>query len=224
MKKINAKTKKKTALLLALSLGFALFLAGCGSGDVVLKYSPGSLDEILEAKPELISQAPADERYYQLTVDGETALLVSRDYSGTGETDLAIATPLAPFVAAGLDPAALGEGYLVQGETLLATGSYGEGEGPGETLTDALFESVRADRENLTYHEELDHFGIKLLQGKFEYAKDYLDNDKDIVFILAAAPLEALGVDVRNIEGWIFMTMEEPDGSSVDVLLKPYDL
>ena len=37
-------------------------------------------------------------------------------------------------------------------------------------------------------------------------------------------PLVELGVDVKNIDGWIFMTMENPDGSTIDVLLKPYDL
>ena len=65
---------------------------------------------------------------------------------------------------------------------------------------------------------------MKLTRGKFEWAKDYKTNDKDIVFVIAAKPLADIGVDVQNIEGWIFKTMDEPDGSKIDVLLKPYDL
>lgn len=224
MKKKTADTKKKTVLALALALGFAFLLAGCGVGDVVLKYSPGSLEKILDDNPGLVSENLDEEGYDRLSVDGETLLLVSRDYGLTGEIDLAISTPIAPFLAAGLDPARLGDGYKADGANLLITGSYGDGDGAADHFTEALFGSVRADRANLSYHEELDHFGIKLLYGKFEFAKDYLKNDKDIVFVLEAAPLAALGVDVQRIEGWIFMTMEEPDGSSVDVLLKPYNL
>jgi len=83
---------------------------------------------------------------------------------------------------------------------------------------------VTHDRSVLTYHTALDHYGIKLTNGKFEYAKDYTNNDKDIVFVLAADPLKAVGVDVQNVSGWVFKTMQNEDGSSIDVLLKPYDL
>ncbi len=53
---------------------------------------------------------------------------------------------------------------------------------------------------------------------------DDTTNDKDIVFILYAAPLKDLGVNVNTIEGWTFMTVENPDGSGTDILVKPFNL
>ena len=218
------KTKKKYFLVPALLLAVTVFLASCGSTDVVLNYSPGSLDDILESNPKLVTDNTEATHYYDLTVDGQTTLKISHDYAMTGEEDLAIVTSLAPFVAAGLDVDNLSEGYRADENWFYVTGSYGDGNGQQDNVTDSLFESVKYERENLTYHEELDHYGIVLTNGKFEYAKDFAANDKDIVFVLAADPLVELGVDVQNVEGWIFKTMDNPDGSTIDVLLKPYDL
>lgn len=216
--------KKKYLAVPALLLAVTLFLASCGSADVVLKYSPGSLDDILESNQQLVTDNTEATHYYDLTVDGQTTLKISHDYAMTGEEDLAIATPLAPFVAAGLDVTKLSEGYRADENLFYVTGSYGDGTGQQDNATDSLFESVTYERDNLSYHEELDHYGIALSNGKFEYAKDFAANDKDIVFVLKADPLKALGVDVQNVEGWVFMTMDNPDGSTIDVLLKPYDL
>jgi len=69
-----------------------------------------------------------------------------------------------------------------------------------------------------------DRFGIRLSKGKFEYARDYMKNDKDIVFMIAAKPLAQFGVDVHNVAGWIFTTMEDLDCNDTDVLLKTYDI
>jgi hypothetical protein len=191
---------------------------------VVLNYSPGSLDDILAANTKLVTDNTEKTHYYDLSVDGQTTLKISHDYAMTGEEDLAIVTPLAPFVAAGLDLDNLSEGYRADENLFYVTGSYGDGTGQQENVTDSLFESVTFDRDYLTYHEALDHYGIVLTNGKFEYAKDFTANDKDIVFVLAADPLIELGVDVQNVEGWIFKTMDNPDGTTIDVLLKPYDL
>lgn len=216
--------KKRFFTVPALLLALTVFLASCGSTDVVLNYSPGSLNDILDANPKLVTDNTEETHYYDFTVDGQTTLKISHDYSMTGDEDLAIVTPLAPFVAAGLDLDKLGDGYRADENWFYVTGSYGDGTGLKDNVTDSVFESVTFDRSNLTYHEDLDHYGIVLQNGKFEYAKDAEANDKDIVFVLAADPLAALGVDVNNVEGWIFMTMDNPDGTTIDVLLKPYDL
>lgn len=216
--------KKKYFAVSALVVALTVFLASCGGTDVVLNYSPGSLNDIIEANPELVTDNTEETHYYDLTVDGETTLRISHDYTMTDQEDLAIVTPLAPFVAAGLDVSNLSEGYRADENWFYVTGSYGDGTGLKDNVADSLFESVTFDRSNLTYHEELDHYGIALANGKFEYAKDAAANDKDIVFVLAADPLVELGVDVNNVEGWIFKTMDNPDGTTIDVLLKPYDL
>jgi len=208
----------------ALVLSLAVIAAGCSAADVVLKYSPASFTKIVGTYPDLVTDTTKTDHYYSITVDGETTLKISHDYSLTGANDIMIVTPLQPFADAGLDTSKLSAGYSVSGGLLELTADYGNGTGMKDTVTDSLFDSVKSDRTMLTYHGALDHYGIKLTNGKFEYAKDYTDNDKDIVFVLAADPLTALGVDVNNVSGWTFKTMQNEDGSSVDVLLKAYDL
>ncbi len=214
---------KRFPFLFGIIILAVLWGTGCAEIDVVRKYSPESLDALIEAAPEIAAENTAEEHYYHITADGTATLKISRDYALTDE-DLVMATALQPFLDAGLDPARLGEGYRVEGDSLLLTADFGKGTGRKDGLTDALFEAVHHDRRALSYHEALDHFGISLPKGKFEWAKDYKTNDKDIVFVIAAKPLADLGVDVRSVEGWAFMAMDEPDGSKVDVLLKPYDV
>lgn len=214
--------KKFVFIALSLTLTAAL-LAGCAATDVILKYSPSSLNTIVEKFPAIVTDNTLADHYFTLSVDGETLLKVSNNFSLTNE-DIAIQTPLKPFTDAGLDPAKLGAGYRTNGTLLYLVADFGAGTGVQNTITNALFESVKANRAVLTYHADLDHYGVKLPAGKFEWAKDESTNDKDIVFVIAAQPLSDLGVDVQNVEGWIFKTMKDDDGKDFDVLLRPYTL
>jgi len=215
--------KRTVAITTAMLIGI-LSLAGCAATDVVLKYSPGSLAEIVEASPDLVLDNTANDGYYYLTADGETALKVSSDYSKTGDGDIVLKTPLQPFLDAGLDVSELGSDYKADEGMFYLVSDYGDGSGTKTSVTDSLFESVAYDRDVLSYHQDLDHYGIKLQGGKFEFAKDYTTNDKDIVFVISAEPLAEAGADVANIDGWIFKTMKDADGGDIDVLLKPYDI
>jgi len=213
--------------IITMTLVFALvavLLTGCASVDVILNYSPASLDKIVEANLSLVTDNTLNDHYFYLTVDGVTTLKVSHDFSLTGAEDLVLQTPLQPFVDAGLDPVKLGAGYRTDATTLYLVADFGAGTGMKNTIIDSLFESAKADRSVLSYHAALDHYGIQLPAGKFEWAKDSATNDKDIVFVIAAQPLTDLGVDVQNIEGWIFKTMQDDAGKDFDVLLKPYTL
>ncbi|MBA4348000.1 MAG: hypothetical protein C0413_04020 [Clostridiales bacterium] len=215
--------KKAFSIALALAL-VAILLTGCATADVILKYSPSSLDKIVEKFPTLVTDNTETDHYFYLSVDGETTLKVSHEFDMTGAEDVVIQTPLQPFVDAGLDPATLGAGYRTDDTSLFLVADFGAGSGEMKTITTSLFESAKADRSVLTYHADLDHYGIALPAGKFEWAKDDTTNDKDIVFVIAAKPLADLGVDVQNIEGWIFKTMQDDAGKDFDVLLKPYSL
>ena len=215
--------KKTISIALALAL-VAILLTGCAATDVILKYSPASLDTIVEKFPAIMTDSAKTDHYFNLSVDGETTLKVSRDFSLTGAEDVVIQTPLKPFLDAGLDPAKLGAGYRADDTSLYLVADFGAGTGAQSTVTNALFESVKADRSVLTYHADLDHYGIKLPAGKFEWAKDESVNDKDIVFVIAAQPLADLGVDVQNVDGWVFKTMKDDAGKDFDVLLKPFSL
>ena len=215
--------KKIFSIALALAL-VAIVLTGCATADVILKYSPSSLDKIVEKFPTLVTDNTETDHYFYLSVDGETTLKVSHEFDMTGAEDVVIQTPLQPFVDAGLDPATLGAGYRTDDTSLFLVADFGAGSGEMKAITTSLFESAKADRSVLTYHADLDHYGIALPAGKFEWAKDDTTNDKDIVFVIAVKPLADLGVDVQNIEGWIFKTMKDDAGKDFDVLLKPYSL
>lgn len=219
----NTTIKKTVTIILALTLS-ALLLAGCAAADVILKYSPGSLDKIVEANPSIVTDNTQSDHYFYLSMDGLTTLKVSSDFSLTGAEDVVLQTPLQPFLDAGLDPAKLGAGYRADETSFYLVADFGQGTGAQSTFTGALFESVKADRSVLGYHAALDHYGIQLPAGKFEWAKDSASNDKDVVFVIAAQPLADLGVDVQNVEGWIFKTMQDDAGKDFDVLLQPYSI
>ncbi|MCL2072248.1 MAG: hypothetical protein FWH07_08510, partial [Oscillospiraceae bacterium] len=64
----------------------------------------------------------------------------------------------------------------------------------------------------------------------FEWARDMTTNqtndtpqDKDIVFALNPQPLIDAGVDVENIEGWSYVTLQMM-GESIPKLVKAFDL
>lgn len=215
---------KKFIKIAVLTLVPVLILAGCAGTDVVLKYAPESFAKIIEKHPELVTDNTEVDHYYYLTVDGETTLKISHDNDLTGSDDLVLATPLKPFTDAGLDITKLGSGYKADSDTFYVTIDNGKGTGMQKSVTESLFESVTADRTHLSYHQKLDHYGVTLGGGKFEWAKDETTNDKDIVFVIKAQPLRDLDVDVAAIEGWTFATVQDADGTNVDVLLKPYDL
>ena len=209
------KVKQWMAVALA-----GLLLSGCAAADVIKKYSKTSFAAIVGAYPNLVQD---EGNAYGISVDGDTRLVVSKDF-GASEDDITMDVALAPFTAAGLDPAKLGVGYRVAGDRLELTADYGTGSGARGTVTDALEAAADAERKALSFHQKLDHFGFGLPAGKFEYAKDYRTNDKDIVFAIYADPLAQLGVNVENIEGWTYLTMEDEDGGTTNLLLKPYNL
>lgn len=214
--------RKITAEVLVVFISGVL-LAGCASTDTVLKNSQESFSNLLSAYPSLITVTEAQDNYYVLTVDKETLLKISRDYSAS-EEDVLISTPLQPFVKAGLDVTKLGQGYQSDDASLYLVTDFGKGTGVKTTPTQALFESVTAERKALTYHQELDRYGIALNGGKFEFAKDFQNNDKDLAFVIEAKPLREVGVNVQKIDGWTLTTWKDESGKDVDVLLKSYNL
>ena len=98
-----------------------------------------------------------------------------------------------------------------------------------KTADATMKELIRVSRSTLGYHEAMGHYGIDLGNGnKFEWAKDVSTNDKDIVFILDPQQFIDAGVDIENIEGWVYGTvkvMDENDNEiEVQKLLKPFNL
>ncbi|MHB8963521.1 MAG: hypothetical protein ACYC5K_10255 [Saccharofermentanales bacterium] len=201
----------------------ALILGGCATLDVVRSQGKESLVSILKQFPDIeVEESGSD--YSAISSDGSTILLVSRDFSVTLDGDLLISTPLKPFTDAGLDAAKLSGNFRADADRLYLAEEFGSAAVDGSALPDFIFAAVDTDRSSFSYHDELDHFGVSLGEGKFEWAKDYTNNDKDIVFILSADPLSSAGVDVQNVEGWIFLVMPDKDGKDMNLLVKPSDL
>ena len=215
---------KKTMYLIISILLTTLTLTSCTTADVVLKYSQESFEEITTTFPDFVEDTTEETHYYNYSIDSKTTLKISHDYDMTGSRDIVVSTSLQEFVDAGLDINNLPEGYSVDDNELIMATDYGKGTQKYTTITDSLFDSVRMERKNLGYHAELDHYGISLSHGKFEFAKDIATNDKDIVFILSAPEFEAVGVDIENIEGWVFAIMKDDKGNDMRLLLKPYSL
>ncbi len=213
--------KRKTATTVFALILTAVLFSACAQLDVVKTYAEESMSDIAYTF-QSASSGTVDGKF-TFSADGETLLIVSGDYAAD-KNDISLSTPLAPFLAARLSENALPEGYSISGERLLLSADYGTGTGKTDGFVPALFESVAAQRLALSYHTELDHFGISLGNGKFEFAKDYQNNDKDIVFVLNAAPLKEAGVDVEHVEGWVLKTMTDENGNDIDLLLKPFDL
>ncbi len=214
---------KRFMIFLALMLSAALLLTGCAALDVVLAHSRTSLDDLLAAYPALLGE-DASGRYERVSVDGETALLVSRDFAASGAYDILIETPLKPFLDAGLDETKLSNGFRADGGLLYLSADFGGSAGKNAGVSGAIVDAAGFAPMALSFHASLGHFGLSLGGGKFEWAQDYQTNDKDIVFVLDVAALTALGVDAANVSGWTLMTMQDDAGKDFDVLLKPYSL
>lgn len=61
-----------------------------------------------------------------------------------------------------------------------------------------------------------------------EWAKDFTAGDKDMVFVLDPAPLEAAGLKPEAVQGWAYAQIQTMDayGAKISVmrLLKPFNL
>lgn len=225
MKKGLACTGATAALLVAT-------LGSCGETDVVGRVAKTSFDALLDASSDRVS--PVEGGWTLASPEGDEFRL-SADFS-TPRGDAEFSFDLAPFLAAGLNPAALAGGpgvsYSAEGDKLLLRFELGSDASPGgqpASMVDLFARLVKDHRNLIGYHEKLDHFGVKLGGGNtLEWAKDAGKNAADLVFVLNPGPFAAAGADLSKIEGWTFAPVEMKDDSGrkifVDKLLKPFDL
>ncbi len=157
--------------------------------------------------------------------DGSASVFIAQNFSGA--QDIVLRVDATPFIAAGLDVTKLSETSFVDG--LLTYSVDLDGSKTYANVVEAFTDIVSIQADLVGYHAALDHYGLSLNDGNvFEWAADVKTNDKDIVFVLNPQSLMDAGVDVENIEGWIFAEVEImlADGTMkmVPKLLKPFDL
>jgi len=225
--------KTKHIAPLAALAALSLIFAGCSALDVVGKTAITTFQVLMDKERGSVALDPATNRWV-LTSPGGEKFEWSASLAGAGP-DFRVSLAAAPYLAAGLDPAALPAEryeYDASAGTLALVFEIGKEQfkypgspGPLETFT----QIVAKHRPIIGYHAALDHYGIALGDGNmFEWAKDLATNDKDIVFVLNPEPLLKAGVDPAKITGWVFTKIPVKDKSGktveVDKFVKPYDL
>ena len=220
---------KKVAIVTGISALVLAGLVGCTQTDVVAKYGISSFNEVVE-----VSDVTTDSELNAWSLaapDGSARFLFSSNFKTTAPHDVMAEIDAQVFIDAGLDIAKLPVGMFVDGMIMVGQ-TLGEQEfsATAQATPESSFkELVKLSRDTLGYHEALAHYGIDLGDGnKFEWAKDLAANDKDIVFVLDPVVFADAGVDVANVEGWIFAKIEVMDASGnkveVEKLLKPFNL
>jgi hypothetical protein len=209
--------------------------------DVVGKNSKTSFAKILETIPDNVEADDANGGWWLDAPDGTARFFWSADYSQDDTNDLEIDFDAKPFIAAGLNPDFVFPDTISYKSTAAdgeesATISIGTNLGDekpsydgDDTPLSAYEQIVNLYRNNIGYHEAMDHYGISLGDGNMlEWAKDMSKNDKDLVYVLNPEPFIDAGVDPESIDGWTYakVPMMDENGKNIEVykLLKPFDL
>lgn len=199
----------KKLLLLVFAV---VVLAGCSSDDFKIQAN-ASFKSVIESS----SVMPmTEDGVAHLKITPEAHLDFALD-SGS-DRDVYMAFMAQPFLDAGLDVTKLPSSVFLNGDMLVYTFDLKASKAGTDAVTQ-LSNILDVNRDKLTYHKELDHYGLKLGLNKFEWAKDPLTNDKDAVFVLDGASLISWGVDLDLVEGWV---VSEMDGEAL--LLLPINL
>ena len=90
------------------------------------------------------------------------------------------------------------------------------------------YPDIVTDTTKTDYYYSINVDGETTLKISHDYsltgANDIMITTPLKPFTDAGLDTSKLGVDVKNVSGWTFKTMQNEDGSFVDVLLKAYDL
>ncbi|MDF2484883.1 MAG: uncharacterized protein K0R46_1051 [Herbinix sp.] len=221
----------KKKIVLALFVSITLFgLTACGKLDVVGEQSEKSYEAILTSMQSRVSADDSNGGWSLQSPDDEARFVWTKDFNKT-TTDVMLEVAAQPFIDAGLDVTKLPEGMVVGDKIIIGTDLGDENVtyvGEASPL-DSYKKLVKNYRDSISYHQALDHYGVKLGNGNmFEWAKDMKTNDKDIVFVLNPQPFIDAGVDPSALESWVFAKVETMDDSGkkieVDKFLKPFDV
>jgi len=199
--------KKIPLILIVLAL-----LAACSSDDFK-KEAKASFTEMM-ASDSLM--AMIEDGVAHVKVTPEAHLDFTLDSST--DQDVYMAFMAQPFLDAGLDVTALPDNVILKGDMLVFSFDLKEAK-VGTDAVSKLSNILDTNRALLTYHADLDHYGLKLGVHKFEWAKDMSTNDKDAVFVLDGETLISWGVDLSKVTGW---TVGDMDGDPL--LLLPISL
>jgi hypothetical protein len=223
-------------IVVCVALVAAVLTVTGGRTDVIADRAATSFNALLQAAPALMDGDPTNGWSLTSPDGGARFAWFGRDMSGNS-AGMRIAFDAAPFVAAGLDLAALPATYTVADGWLGigAAPAMGGGEPVPATPLEAYGRVIEGQPSLLGYHTPMDHFGVNLGNGNlFEWAQDLAVNvntgaaqDKDAVFVLNPEPLIAAGADPQAVAGWAYAqvpVMENGGSTLVYKFLKPIDI
>lgn len=198
-------------VLLVSIFGAVLTFGGAKQLDVVAREAVKSFEEIIPA-----GNASFDDNgnFTLIFPNGKERFFIGKR--------VGVEFDLEPFLKAGLNPDKLPPDFSVKGTKLIVSIENNKFE--KNSNPDAVFsEFVENNRNTIGYHSG--HFGISLKVSHFEWAKDMVSNDKDLVFMLNPAMLS--GLDPAKLDGWYLTKVKMMDGNRVfetERLLKFYNI
>lgn len=223
----------KHLLLLAILAASIVSFASCSSLnaelDVVAKGAKTSFAALREAIPDYVTEDPQQNAWVLSAPDGTARFIWSSNWSQSAVADAFLEFDVQPFLDAGLDAAKIPDSIIYENGTFRVGRDFGDTVSEGESTPQSTFDKIVDHRRDVvSYHTQMDHYGIDLGNGNMlEWAKDLSINDKDLVFVLNPEPFIAAGVDPNAVEGWTFAKVTVgmgADEKQVDKFLKPFNL
>lgn len=212
--------------LFILSL-FILNLFSCLNLDVIGKDSIRAFRDLIFKTN--IDNFETNDSYIIRFTEGEI-FGVSKDFSLT-EKDIYFEIASNEFLNAGLDLNKLPKNYVFNSESgnIVISFNIDNNIKSNGGIVEIFKEIVKKQRKIISYHEELDHYGIDSGNGNvFEWAKDFKTNDKDMVFVLNPEPFINAGLIPENLETWSYIKVRTKDksGNTIEIykILKSYDI
>ncbi len=207
------------------------FLVSCQQRKNEDKVIVSSFKDLLDTIPENVK---ADDTYggWALTApDGDERFIWSKDYSKSPYHDVLIEFDSKPFIDAGLDISKLPTNIVLNNKIMVGVKLSNDkltynGEA---TPLDSFKKFIEIKPNQIVYHSELDHYGVNLENGNiFSWAKNILNNDSDIQFLLDPKMLTDAGVDPTKVTGWEYKknTVIDSNGTKTDIykFIKSFNL
>lgn len=222
---------KKKYILIPMLLLMTVIFSSCRQLDVIGNKSVTSFKEVLDAIPDKIAVDEINGGWSMTAPDNSARFFWSKGFGKSKIYDVMLEFDVEPFLDAGLEIDKLPDGILYGDKLIVGRELNSENLTYKDEATplDSYEKIVELNRDSISYHAALDHFGIDLSEGNvFEWAKDMGINDKDIVFVLNPQIFIDAGVDPQKVKGWVFAKVETMDKKGkkieVDKFLKPFNL
>ncbi len=225
---------KRTFIIIGLAAALAVValsvLTITGPMDIIGRWSVPAFEAALKAMQDNVVEEPLYGGWAINASDSSVKFIFRSTTAVKEGYDLTFVIDAAPFIAAGADMEEIPGASATDRKIYLGTDLKDNGTGVMASGPAEAYEAIlRSNRTGIKYHAEMEHFGISLGGGNmFEWAKDLVSNEKDIVFVLNPEPFREAGTELSSIEGWTLAKIAVMDEKgrmlSVERLVKAIDL